>query len=61
MGKGIGAKKDKGWGGSVVGRIRGRRSLMDHARERALFDCAAGTQLTIQKVLREANLRSEGA
>jgi hypothetical protein len=33
---------------------------MDHARERTLFDCAASTQLTIQKVLRATDLRSEG-
>lgn len=61
MGFGIGAEKDKGPGGSVAGRSRGRRSHMDYARERALFDCATSTQLIIQKVLRVANLRSEGA
>ena len=61
MGLGIGIEKDKGHRGCVGGRSQGRRSIMDHARERALYDCAVGTQLTIQKVLRVADLRSEGA
>lgn len=60
MGLGIGTEKDKGRGGYVGGRSRGRQSIVDHARERALYDCAAGTQLTIQKVLRAVDLRSEG-
>lgn len=60
MGLGAGDGKEKGRGGSVARRNHGRRSHMDHAKERALFDCATGTQLTIQKVLRVVDLRSEG-
>ena len=34
---------------------------MDIAKEKDLFDCAAGTQLTIQRVLRASDPQSEGA
>ena len=61
MGLGACIGKDRSMGGSVAGRNRGRRSNLDHAKEKALFDCAAGTQLTIQRVLRAVDLRSEGA
>lgn len=43
----------RGRGGSMSGRDRGRRSNMDKAKNKALLDCAAVTQLMIHKVLRE--------
>lgn len=49
----------RGRGGGHAGRGRGRRSQMDMAKERALLDCAAGTQLTIHRVLRATDPQSE--
>lgn len=34
---------------------------MDIAKEKALFDCATGTQLTIHRVLRASDPQSEGS
>lgn len=53
--------KGRGRGGGLAGRGRGRISLIDIEKEKAPFDCATETQLTIQRVLRTTNPRSEGA
>lgn len=53
--------KERGQGGGLAGRGRGKRFHMDIEKEKALFDCVVGTQLTIQMVLRESNPRTEGA
>lgn len=51
--------KGRGRGGGLASSSRGRRSHMDLGKEKAFFDCAAGTQLTIQRVLRASYPRSE--
>lgn len=47
MGLGACIDKVRGRGGNVSGRNRGIRSNIDHAKEKALFNCVIGTQLTI--------------
>lgn len=51
----------RGRGGGLVSRGHGRRSQMDLAKEKALFNHVARTQLTIQRVLRALDPRSEGS
>lgn len=49
------SKGSRGRGGGTSSRGRGRKSKLDHAKEKALFDQAEGTQLSITRVLRESN------
>ena len=43
----------RGWGGPMSGQGHGRRSNIDREKDNALLDCVVGTQLMIQRVLRE--------
>lgn len=57
FGRGLGGCRGVG----VLARVRRRKYYLALARDRALFDLPAGTQLSIQWVLRASKTQSEGA
>ena len=52
---------NRGRGGGTSSRGQGRKSKLDHAKEKALFHQVAGTQLSTTGVLRESGPLSVGS